>query len=102
MAVYGNAGAPSQNTINYDAILSTSLSNYSRTLNDNISKSNAFWYMIQQNGMYLPVNGGFNIAFPLVYALGHFDWYDGYDLGTSIQFNLPVLTSLRENRRSAP
>lgn len=79
MAVYGNAGAPSQNTINYDAILSTSLSNYSRTLNDNISKSNAFWYMIQQNGMYLPVNGGFNIAFPLVYALGHFDWYDGYD-----------------------
>lgn len=79
MAVYGNPNAPSQNTINYDAILSTSLSNYSRTLNDNISKSNAFWYMIQQNGMYLPVNGGFNIAFPLVYALGQFDWYDGYD-----------------------
>jgi hypothetical protein len=79
MANYGSTYAPSQNTINYDAILSTCLSNYSRTLNDNISKSNAFWYMVQQMGGYQGVDGGFNIAFPLMYALGNFDWYDGYD-----------------------
>jgi hypothetical protein len=28
MATYGSSSAPSQNTINYDAILSTSLFNY--------------------------------------------------------------------------
>ncbi len=52
MSTYGSASAPGQNTINYDAILSTSLFNYQRTLVDNISKSNAYFYKIQENGLY--------------------------------------------------
>lgn len=79
MGTYGSAGAPSQNTINYDAILSTSLFNYQRTLTDNISKSNAFFYRIQENGMYESLDGGISIQIPLMYALGNADWYDGYD-----------------------
>src|SRR5581483_9244089 len=79
MPTYGSNSAPVQNTINYDAILSTSLFNYQRTLTDNISKSNAFFYKIQQNGMYKSLDGGVAIQIPLMYALGSFDWYDGYD-----------------------
>jgi hypothetical protein len=79
MAVYGSASSPSQNTINYDAILSTSLFNYQRTLTDNISKSNAFFYKIQEHGMYTALDGGVAIQIPLMYALGTFDWYDSYD-----------------------
>jgi len=69
MATYGLGTAPSQNTINYDAILSTSLFNYQRTLTDNISKSNAFFYRIQENGMYEGLDGGIAIQIPLMYAL---------------------------------
>lgn len=79
MAVYGSVGAPSQNTINYDAIMSTSLFNYQRTLTDNISKSNAFFYQIQAHGFYNSLDGGISIQIPLMYALGAFDWYDSYD-----------------------
>lgn len=79
MGTYGASGAPAQNTINYDSILSTSLFNYQRTLTDNISKSNAFFYRIQENGMYEGLNGGIAIHIPLMYALGVADWYEGYD-----------------------
>src|SRR5271157_3155829 len=79
MTTYGVSGAPSQNTINYDSILSTSLFNYQRTLTDNISKSNAFFYRIQENGMYEGLDGGVAIQIPLMYALGVMDWYDSYD-----------------------
>lgn len=79
MSTYGVSNAPSQNTINYDSILSTSLFNYQRTLTDNISKSNAFFYRIQENGMYEGLDGGVAIQIPLMYALGVMDWYDSYD-----------------------
>lgn len=79
MSVYGVSNAPSQNTINYDAIMSTSLFNYQRTLTDNISKSNAFFYRIQESGMYEDLDGGIAIQIPLMYALGTMDWYDSYD-----------------------
>ena len=80
MSVYGNSGAPSQNTLNYDAVLSTSLFNYQRTLTDNISKSNTIFYMIQKEGIYEPLDGGYSIQMPLMYALGSADWFDSYDV----------------------
>jgi hypothetical protein len=79
MSTYGVSSAPSQNTINYDSILSTSLFNYQRTLTDNISKSNAWFYRVQENGMYEGLDGGIAIQIPLMYALGVADWYDSYD-----------------------
>lgn len=79
MSTYGSASAPGQNTINYDAILSTSLFNYQRTLVDNISKANAYFYKIQENGLYEDEDGGVAIQIPLMYALGTADWYSSYD-----------------------
>lgn len=114
MSTYGTAGTPSQNTINYDAILSTSLFNYQRTLTDNISKSNAFFYRIQENGMYESLDGGVAIQIPLMYALGSADWYEGYDtLNTDPmdgitsaffdwkQLAVPVSISRKEERQNA-
>lgn len=114
MSTYGAAGAPSQNTINYDAILSTSLFNYQRTLTDNISKSNAFFYRIQENGMYESLDGGVAIQIPLMYALGTADWYEGYDtLNTDPtdgitsaffdwrQLAVPVSISRKEERQNS-
>lgn len=80
MATYGSSSAPSQNTINYDSILGTSLFNYRKTLTDNISKSNAFWYKMQENGTYESEDGGVAIQVPLMYGIGSFDTYDGYDV----------------------
>ncbi len=114
MSTYGASGAPSQNTINYDAILSTSLFNYQRTLTDNISKSNAFFYKIQENGMYEGRDGGVSISIPLMYALGTADWYEGYDtlstdptdgLTTAFfewkQLAVPVSISRKEERQNS-
>jgi hypothetical protein len=114
MSTYGSASAPSQNTINYDAILSTSLFNYQRTLTDNISKSNAFFYRIQENGMYVGLDGGVAIQIPLMYALGTADWYEGYDtLNTDPtdgitsaffdwrQLAVPVAISRKEERQNS-
>jgi|ERR1700741_4381302 len=80
MATYGSASAPSQNTINYDSILGTSLFNYRRTLTDNISKSNPFFYKIKENGMYTDEDGGVAIQIPLLYGLSQADTYSGYDV----------------------
>lgn len=114
MSVYGAGSAPSQNTINYDAIMSTSLFNYQRTLTDNISKSNAFFYRIQENGMYESLDGGVAIQIPLMYALGTADWYEGYDtLNTDPtdgitsaffdwrQLAVPVAISRKEERQNS-
>lgn len=80
MATYGASTAPSQNTINYDALLATSLFNYKKTLVDNISKSNALFYRIQENGMYESEDGGIAIQVPLMYGLGQADTYSSYDV----------------------
>lgn len=80
MSTYGAGTAPSQNTINYDAILSTSLFNYRKTLQDNISKSFLLFYMLQEKGYIEEEDGGVAIQIPLMYALGTADWYSGYDV----------------------
>lgn len=74
---------PSALTLNFDSVLSTTLFNWSKTLQDQISTVTAFLYVLMKNG-----NGGYveiddigeRAAFPLMYALGQADSYSGYDV----------------------
>lgn len=75
MATFGSAGQPNANTLNYDALVSTSLANYRKTLQDNISSSNVFFKSIPWESQ----DGGLYIAEDLMYALGSADTYAGYD-----------------------
>lgn len=75
MATYGQAGQPNANTYNYDALVSTSLANYRKTLQDNVSSSNVFFHMIPWESQ----DGGLHIAEDLMHALGTADVYRGYD-----------------------
>lgn len=75
MATFGSSGQPNANTFNYDALVSQSLANYRKTLQDQISTSNAFFKMIPWES----ADGGLYVAEDLMYALGTADSYDGYD-----------------------
>jgi hypothetical protein len=66
MSTYGNT-APSQNTVNYDSLLSTTLFNYRKTLADNIFKSSGFLTLLRQKGGVEYQSGGIAIAQPLMY-----------------------------------
>ncbi len=111
---FGSAGAPSQETRNFDALFTTALSNYQRTLADNISTSNAFFAMIVSTEGYQSVDGGTDIKLPLLHTLGQMDWYEGYDtLDTSPmdgithtiwewrEASIPISISRREERQHA-
>lgn len=111
---FGSAGAPSQETRNFDALFTASLANYSKTLIDNISTSNAFFAKITKSGGYVSKNGGTNVDFPLMYALGSGDWYSGYDTlntepmdGTTMSIwqwrecSIPITVSRLEMRMNA-
>src|SRR3954470_16391260 len=70
-------------TLNYDAILSTTLFNYRKTLEDAISTTNAFlFYLMKKNKGGYQVLGeiGDRMAMPLMYELGNADSYSGYDV----------------------
>jgi hypothetical protein len=79
MATYGSAGSPAQSTFNYDALVSTSLANYKKTLVDNISKSNPLFHELKRKDLWESVDGGLYIAEDLMYAVGSTEPYDGYD-----------------------
>ena len=66
MATIG-ASAPSQNTVNYNDLLSTTLFNYRKTLADNIFKSNAFLAALKKFDGIQYADGGERIAIPLMY-----------------------------------
>jgi len=72
---------PSALTLNYDAVLSTTLFNYHKNIEDQISTSNFFLYKIMKmNSMYETVSDlGDRAQIPLMYALGTADSYSGYD-----------------------
>lgn len=72
---------PSSLTLNYDAILSTTLFNWSKTLEDQISTANAFLFMLKKRaGGYVTVSDiGDRMQQPLMYELGSADSYSGYD-----------------------
>uniref|UniRef100_A0A6M3K6S5 Putative capsid protein n=1 Tax=viral metagenome TaxID=1070528 RepID=A0A6M3K6S5_9ZZZZ len=61
------ATAPSQHTINYDALLSTTLMAYRPTMIDNIFKSSAFLAALRKYGGIEYQNGGERVQIPLMY-----------------------------------
>lgn len=79
MATFGASSAPSQVTTNLDALFATSLANYRKTLQDNISESNAVFFEMKKGDMWEGADGGTYLAEDLMYELGQFDSYDGYD-----------------------
>ena len=79
MATFGQPGQPSQLTLNFDSIFSTSLANARKTIADNISSSNAFFYEAKKRGMYESADGGAYIQEDLLYALALTGAYDSYD-----------------------
>ena len=68
MATIGSSGAPSQNTIYYDALLSTTLMAYRKTLYDNIFKDSAFLAYLRMSDCIVKQNGGERAAMPLMYG----------------------------------
>jgi len=68
MATIGDPGAPSQNTIFYDALLSTTLMAYRKTMYDNIFKDSAFLAFLRLSEAVRKQNGGERVATPLMYG----------------------------------
>lgn len=74
---------PSSLTLNLDAVLSTTLFNYRRKIEDSISTANAFFFFLMKKnaGGYKVVSEiGDRMAMPLMYELGNADSYSGYDV----------------------
>lgn len=76
----GPAGTPNSVTINLDAVFSTSLANYSRTLVDNITKSNVFFFELSKRNLWKSTDGGMYLVEPLLYGLATPQAYSGYDV----------------------
>jgi hypothetical protein len=80
MSTIGDTGAPSQHTINYDALLSTTLFNYRPTMVDNIFKDSAFLAALREFGGVEHQAGGERIAQPLMYGTNKtVKSYQGYE-----------------------
>lgn len=75
---FGQPGG-SQITKNFDALFAQSLANYSKKMVDNVSTSLTLFYELKKRGLIETISGGLYIAEDLMYALGQFDAYDGYD-----------------------
>jgi len=76
---FGSASAPSQVTINFDALFSQTAANYGKSLADQISSANPFMHMLRKSDFYGSEDGGTDIRLPLVYALSQADSYADYD-----------------------
>ena len=63
--ITGGTNTPSQTTEYYDALLTTSLAAYRKTLVDNIFKDSAFLAALRMNNAIVKQNGGERIAVPL-------------------------------------
>lgn len=82
MATIGTSGVPSQNTINYDALLSTTLDAYisGGSLVDNIFKDSAFLAFMRMSDGIIHQDGGERIRIPLMYGdNGTVKSYSGYE-----------------------
>jgi hypothetical protein len=83
MSTIGSASAPSQHTINYDDLLSTTLFNYvdGGNLADNIFKDSAFLSYLRNNGGVDFQDGGERIAQALMYGKNSTaKSYENYDV----------------------
>lgn len=83
MATIGDTNAPSQNTIYYDALLTTTLENYREQLVDNIYKDSAFLAALRQFGGIAETAGGERIREMLMYesnsTVGSYEGYEQLD-----------------------
>jgi len=80
MGTYG-ASAPGSHTINYDALLSTTLMNLKPVMFDNIFKSSAYLAAMREYGGVEKLNGGVAIERVLMYEENEtFASYEGYDI----------------------
>lgn len=68
MATIGDSGAPSTNTIYYDALLTTTLEAYRRQLVDNIFKESAYLSFLRLTDAVQKQSGGERIRIPLMYG----------------------------------
>lgn len=68
MATIGDTAARSTNTIYYDALLTTTLMAYRKTLVDNIFKDSAYLAYLRMTDAVKKQNGGERIAMPLMYG----------------------------------
>lgn len=64
----GGTSTPSQNTVYYDALLSTTLNAYRKTLYDNIFKDSAYLAYLRLVNADVKQNGGERIQMPLMYG----------------------------------
>lgn len=74
---------PSSLTLNFDSVLSSTLFNWSKTLEDQISTANALLFTLMKKNAsgYVTLSDiGERAAFPLMYELGVADSYSGYDV----------------------
>lgn len=73
--------APSSLTLNYDALLTTTLFNYRAQMADNVSTSNALFFLLKKRGgnAWRALDGGDRVQYPLMYALGSPHFYAGLD-----------------------
>lgn len=78
----GQAGQiPSSVTDNYDALLTSTLRNYSSKLRDNVTKGNQVLAWLNSKGRFRKVGGGHQIAEPLMHQQNSTaDIYRGYGL----------------------
>lgn len=77
---FGSGSAPSQKTVNLDALFAQSFAAYPRKkLLDQISSTNALLKLLMDGETYESQDGGTHIEIPLKYANTPMDTYDGYD-----------------------
>lgn len=76
--------SPGSVTQNLDTVLTLAFANAGNTIFDAISKNNAVFYSVKENGAYESVDTPEPyIEVPLMYGLGNMEWYEGWDtLGT--------------------
>src|SRR5688572_3233395 len=68
-------------TRSYDALLSTTLENWAKGLEDTITTSNYFFYKLKKSQSWISVPAlGERCKFSLRYKNGNADSYEGYDI----------------------
>ena len=65
--------------INYDDVLTSTLTSRTGSLADNVSTNNALLSRLKSKGKIRPVSGGSKIIEELEYGEGDMTWYSGYD-----------------------
>jgi len=68
MATRGDSGAPRSDTLYYDALLTTTLAAYRKTMIDNIFKDSAYLAYLRLSSAISHQDGGERILIPLMYA----------------------------------